>query len=109
MFIFGALCLLASAGTGTAIVWQNRDAVVQIRVAHAVWTTHLGGVLVFGALLACWFLLGAAFVQCRLAELRRSRQARRAQDRRAENANTADGGPQYVAMGGALPGAAGRR
>jgi hypothetical protein len=79
VLIFGALCLLASAGAGTAIVWQNRDTVVQIQVAHDVWTTHLGGVLVVGALLACWFLLGAAFIQCRLAELRRSRQARRAQ------------------------------
>jgi hypothetical protein len=75
--VFGTLSMLASAGAGTLVAWQNRNAVVRVHVADTVWTVRLYGLLVVGALLACWFLLGAAFIQCRLAELRRARAAER--------------------------------
>ena len=77
--LFGGLVLMvSSAGAGTWLGWQNRDVVVRVRVGHDVWTGHLYAVLVVGALLACWLLLGAAFVQCRIAERRRARAARTA-------------------------------
>jgi hypothetical protein len=83
MVAFGILCMLIPAGTGTYLAWQNRNAIVQAHVGNLVWTGHLYGVLIIGALLACWFLLGAAFIQCRIAELRQSRAVRRAAVRSA--------------------------
>jgi hypothetical protein len=62
--------------------WQNRDVTVQVQIGHFGWTGHLWAVLVVGALLACWFLLGVAFIQCRLAERRRTRAARKAEPAR---------------------------
>lgn len=77
MFVVGALLMLSSAATGSLLAWQN-GAVVHLRVGPWLWTAHLGGVLIVGALLACWFLLGAAFIRCRIAERRRMRAARQA-------------------------------
>lgn len=70
MVVFGVLSMLIPAGAGTYLGWQNRNAVVRVHVGHFVWLGHLYGVLIVGALLACWFLLGAAFIQCRIAERR---------------------------------------
>jgi hypothetical protein len=67
----GVLLMLGAAGAGTLIGWQNRRVVVRVHVGPVVWTGHLWAVLIVGALLLCWFLLGAAFIQCRLAERRR--------------------------------------
>ena len=75
MVIFGLLSMLIAAGAGGFLAWQNRDAVVRVHVASMVWTGHLYAVLVIGALLACWFVLGAAFIQCRIAERRRGKRA----------------------------------
>ena len=68
MLIFGLLAMVVSAGVGGVIGWENRDAIVRVRVADFVWTGHLYEVLVFGALLACWFLLGASCIHVRLRE-----------------------------------------
>jgi hypothetical protein len=80
MRVAGALMLLGSAGCGVWLALQNKDIMVQARVGDAVWTGHLYMVLVFGALLAAWFLLGLAFLvgRRRSAHRRRSRSARRA-------------------------------
>lgn len=83
MLIFGVLAALTSAGIGALLGWQNRDAIVSVRVADFVWTGHLYEVLVFGALLACWFLLGASCIHVRLRE-RRERRVARAVATRAE-------------------------
>ena len=75
MLIFGILAMLTSAGVGGLLGWQNRDVIVRVRVADYVWSGHLYEVLVFGALLACWFLLGASCIHVRLRE--RSERRRR--------------------------------
>ena len=75
MIAFGVLFMLIPAGAGGYLAWENRHAVVHARVGNLTWTGHLWGVLVIGAILACWFLLGAAFIQCRIAERRRARRA----------------------------------
>lgn len=73
MVIFGSLLALGSATSGVLMGWQNRNTPVRARIGALVWTGHLSTVLIAGALLACWFGLGVAFVTCRLAELRRQR------------------------------------
>ena len=73
MVLFGLLSMLVPAGVGGWLAWQNRDAVVHVQVGSVVWTGHLYAVFIVGALLACWFVLGAAFIQCRMAERRRAR------------------------------------
>jgi hypothetical protein len=73
VFALAALFMLLPAGAGGYLAWQNRHAIVHARVGEWTWTGHLWGVLVIGALLACWFMLGAAFLQCRFAERRRAR------------------------------------
>jgi hypothetical protein len=80
MRVAGALMLLGSAGCGVWLALQNSGITVQARVGRAVWTGHLYMVLVFGALLAAWFLLGLAFLlgRRRSAHRRASRSARRA-------------------------------
>jgi len=79
MRVAGGLMLLGSAGCGVWLALQNRDVMIRARVGGAVWTGHLYMVLVFGALLAAWFLLGITF----LANRRRSarRRARKAAHR----------------------------
>jgi hypothetical protein len=78
VFVGGVLLMLTSAGVGAVLGWENRNTVVRVRLGHLVWTGHLYAVLVVGALLVCWFMLGVAFVQCRLAERRGVRRARAA-------------------------------
>jgi hypothetical protein len=78
VILFGLLLLAGAAGTGGYLCWENRDIVVRVHVFSHVWHGHLYAVFVFGALLSCWFLLGASFVQCRLAERRDHRAAARA-------------------------------
>jgi len=73
--LIGLLFMLGSAGAGGYLAWQNRHAMVSARVAGVEWTGHLWAVLVIGALLACWFVLGAAFIQCRIAERRGAKTA----------------------------------
>lgn len=73
MVVFGLLSMLLPAGVGGWLAWENRDTIVRVHVGEVVWTGHLYAVLVVGALFACWFVLGAAFIQCRLAERRRAR------------------------------------
>jgi hypothetical protein len=76
VLVFGSLLMLASAGAGTLLVWDNRNVIVHVRVLDVMWTGHLYTVLEAGALLACWFLLGASFVRYRVVEGRRRRAAR---------------------------------
>ena len=78
MIVVGALLLLSSTAAGTLVAWQNRAAVIHVKVGDWVWTGRLYALLIIGALLACWFLLGAAFIQCRIAERRGKRAAHRA-------------------------------
>lgn len=79
MRVAGGLMLLGSAGCGVWLALQNSDVVVRARVGRAVWTGHLYMVLIFGALLAAWFLLGLAFLtgRRRPAHRRAGRRARR--------------------------------
>lgn len=81
MRVVGALMLLASAACGVWLAFQNRSVVIRAHVGHAVWTGHLYMVLVFGALLAAWLLLGMAFLTARRRPARRhaSRSHRRTQ------------------------------
>ncbi len=76
MLIFGILAMLASAGVGGLLGWQNRDVIVRVKVADYAWSGHLYAVLVFGALLACWFLLGASCIHVRLRERGERRASR---------------------------------
>lgn len=77
MLLFGLISMLVPAAAGGWLAWHNRDVVVRVQIAeNVVWTGHLYAVLVVGALLACWFVLGAAFIQCRIAERRRARRDR---------------------------------
>lgn len=76
MVFIGVLLMLVPAGVGGWLAYENRDAVVDVQMGNVVWTGHLYEVFMMGALLACWFILGAAFVQCRIAERRRARAAR---------------------------------
>jgi hypothetical protein len=75
MIVIGMLMMLASAGAGAFLGWQIRHVVVRLRIGEVTWTGHLYALLILGALLACWFLLGAAFVQCRFAERRAARRS----------------------------------
>lgn len=71
MIALGLFMMLAPAGVGGYVGWQLRNVVVRLRIGEFTWTGHLYALLILGALLACWFMLGAAFVQCRIAERRR--------------------------------------
>ena len=79
MRVAGGLMLLGSAGCAVWLVLQNRHVMVQARIGREVWTGHLYMVLIFGALLAGWFLLGIAFLtgRRRSAHRRASRSAHR--------------------------------
>ena len=71
MLIFGLLLLIGAAGAGGWLGWENRHAIVHVRIdAHHVWTGHLYALLIVGVLLTCWFLLGASLIRCRIAERR---------------------------------------
>jgi hypothetical protein len=114
MFVIGLLSMLLAAGFGGWLAWENRNAIVHVHVGTVVWTGHLYAVFIFGALVACWFLLGAAFIQCRIAERRRARlglQARRTQEprrpvRRPQRIPAARSAPGRPAAAGAGPRAA---
>jgi hypothetical protein len=75
MIVIGMLMMLASAGAGAFLGWQIRHVLVRLRIGDFIWTGHLYALLILGALLVCWFLLGAAFVQCRFAERRAGRRS----------------------------------
>jgi hypothetical protein len=77
LLVLGLFFVLAAGGAAGALAWQNRDATVQVNVGSYIWHGKLYLVLAAGALLAFWFMLGAAFVQCRLAERARDRRTRR--------------------------------
>jgi hypothetical protein len=78
MRVAGGLMLVGSAGCGVWLALQNTDIVVRARVGRAVWTGHLYMVLVIGALLAAWFLLGIAFLTSRRRSAHRRARRRRA-------------------------------
>lgn len=102
MIVFGLLCMLLPAGIAVLLAWQNRDVVVELRLAGLVWTGHLYAVLIAGALFACWFLLGAAFIHCRIVERRaRRRGAGAARVGAGAAARAAGGGPNDT--GGGTP------
>jgi hypothetical protein len=74
--VFGLVSMVVAAGAGSWVAWENRHAIVRMHVVGDVfWTGHLSGLLVVGALLACWFMLGVAFVRCRIAERRQAPSA----------------------------------
>jgi hypothetical protein len=106
LIVFGLFCMLGAGGLGFLLAWQTRDVLLRLDLGPITWTGHLYAVLVVGALLACWFLLGAAFIQCRLAE-RRSGRADRAAARvpsgRAASSGSG-GGSRGSDAGGGSPG-----
>ena len=77
MLVVGLVLVLSSAGVAVALGLENASAIVEIRAFDHVWTTHLYTLLIIGALVACWFLLGISFIWCRVGEKRRARAARR--------------------------------
>jgi uncharacterized membrane protein YciS (DUF1049 family) len=84
VLVFGVAVMLASAGVGGWVCWVNRDATVQVELAGYVWTGRLYGVFLAGAVLAGWFIFGAACIQLRIRERRERRAARLAESRLAE-------------------------
>lgn len=78
MILFGLLLLAGAGGLGGYLCWENRNIVVRLEVLNHPWQGHLYAVFVFGALLAFWLLLGASFIQCRIAERRDHRAATKA-------------------------------
>src|SRR4051812_42814056 len=76
---FGVAVLLPSAGVGGWVCSGNRDAPVQVELAGYVWTGRLYGVFLAGAVLAGWFIFGAACIQLRIRERRERRAARLAE------------------------------
>jgi len=76
VLIFGVLLLFGSLGCGVLLALEQRDVLVQAQVGHVEWTGHLYAAVIVGALLACWFMLGVAFIRCRLAERRRGAASR---------------------------------
>lgn len=90
MLVLGSLMVAGSATIGVLLGWQNRSTPVHVHVGGLEWTAALSTVLIAGALLACWFLLGVAFVSCRIAERRRRRYDHRRHVRpaSAEHART---------------------
>jgi uncharacterized membrane protein YciS (DUF1049 family) len=78
VLVVGLVLVLSSAGVAVALGLQNASAIVHVRAFDHVWTTHLYTLLIIGALVACWFLLGISFIWCRIGEKRRARAAQRA-------------------------------
>jgi hypothetical protein len=72
---FGVFAMLASGAAGGFLGWQNRDRLVHVRIAEQVWTSPLWALLLLGAVLACWFLLGASCIHLRIRERRERRAA----------------------------------
>jgi hypothetical protein len=104
LIVFGLFCMLGAGGLGFLLAWQTRDVLLRLDLGPITWTGHLYAVLVVGALLACWFLLGAAFIQCRLAERRSGRADRAAarvpSGRAASSGSGGDGSRGSDAGGG---------
>jgi hypothetical protein len=99
VLIFRVLLLIGSLGSGVLLALENRDVVVQARAGHVVWAGHLYTALVVGALLACWFMLGVAFIRCRLAERRRRAASRSAVRSRPPAQRLADPSPRRLGAG----------
>jgi hypothetical protein len=99
VLIFGVLLLIGSLGGGVLLALENRNVVVQARVGHVVWTGHLYTALIVGALLACWFMLGVAFIRCRLAERRRRAASRAAARSRPPAHSLVDPSPRHLGAG----------
>jgi hypothetical protein len=97
--LVGLLFMIGSASAGVYLGWQIRDVIIQIHIGESTWTGHLYGLLILGASLACWFFLGAAFVQCRIAERRAARTERSepAARTRAEAVATTSANPKVAA------------
>lgn len=73
MLVFGALAALASTAGGAYLCWENRHATVHLEAAGHVWTGHLYGVLLAGAVLAAWTMFGLSCI----ALWRRERRERK--------------------------------
>jgi len=99
VLIFGVLLLIGSLGGGVLHALENRDVVVQARVGHVAWTGHLYTAPIVGALLACWFMLGVAFIRCRLAERRRRAASRSAAPSRPPAQPLAHPSPRRLGAG----------
>lgn len=78
LILFGILLITGSGAIGAGLVLQNRGAAAEVQVFGHLLTVHLYTVLIVGALLACWGMLGAAVIGCRISERRRLREARAA-------------------------------
>jgi len=74
VLLFGALVAVVSTAGGAYLCWENRHARVRLEAAGHVWTGHLYGVLLAGALLAAWAMFGLSCI----ALWRRERRERRA-------------------------------
>ena len=75
VIIFGVLAMAASGAVGGLVAYDNRRTTVHLDIAGYVWSGRLYAVLVAGALLACWFLLGVSCIRLRLRERRAPRTA----------------------------------
>lgn len=78
MIFFGILLITGSGAIGAGLVLQNRGAAADVQIFGHLLTVHLYTILIVGALLACWGMLGAAVIGCRISERRRLREARAA-------------------------------
>lgn len=105
MRVAGGLMLLGSAGCAVWLALQNRDVMIHARVGHLVWTGPLYMVLIFGALLAAWFLLGIAFLVSRRRPTRRHSSRSSSQSARQTPATVADERPPTVARQAPRPAA----
>jgi len=74
VLLFGALVAVVSTAGGAYLCWENRHTRVHLEAAGHVWTGHLYGVLLAGALLAAWAMFGLSCI----ALWRRERRERRA-------------------------------
>jgi len=74
VLLFGAFTAIAATAGGAYLGWENRHAQVRLEAAGHVWTGHLYGVLLAGAVLAAWAMFGLSCIGL----WRRERRERRA-------------------------------
>jgi len=79
VLLFGALTAIAATAGGAYLGWENRHAQVRLEAAGHVWTGHLYGVLLAGAVLAAWAMFGLSCIGLWRRERRERRAAAAAQ------------------------------
>jgi hypothetical protein len=62
VLLFGLLAAVAATAGGAYLAWENRHAEVHLEAAGHVWTGHLYGVLLAGAVLAAWTIFGLSCI-----------------------------------------------